>query len=169
MTDDSSTTDDAVEGTGDEEMVVDDSEVDAGFLDDLDPENYPSVLRITAKPEDEHRQDALDRIERWESGEDVPHVVNFEDPGDLRALLTDRRVELLRTVMTERPPSIRGLAELLDRDVKSVHTDLRVLADYGVVHFEDDGRAKRPFVPYERIEVSIEITAPERSDDVAPA
>ena len=40
---------------------------------------------------------------QWERGEEVPHVVNFEDRARLRQLLTDRRLDLLEEVM-ERPP-----------------------------------------------------------------
>jgi len=155
--------------TGDEEIVMEDVEAEAGFLEDRDPEDYPSVLRITSDSEQAHRQDALDRLERWEAGEAVPHVINFQNPSDLRALLTDRRVELLRSIMTERPDSIRQLADRLGRDVKTVHDDLQVLAEYDIVHFEQAGRAKRPFVPYDSIEVSLEISTPQSADDAAPA
>jgi len=150
-------------------IAMADVEADAGYLEDRDPADYPPVLRITSEPEDTHRQNALDRLERWEDGETVPHVINFESPSDLRALLTDRRIELLRSVMADRPASIRRLAERLDRDVKSVHEDLGTLAEYDVVHFEREGRAKRPFVPYDTIAVSLEISTSEPTDDVAPA
>jgi len=156
-------------GSNDEEIVMDDREAESGFLEDRDPEAYPSVLRITSEPDETHRQDALDRLERWEAGEEVPHVINFQNPSDLRALLTDRRVELLRSIMTERPESIRQLAERVDRDIKTVHDDLQVLSDYDIVHFEQAGRAKRPFVPYDSIEVSLEISTPSSANDTAPA
>jgi predicted transcriptional regulator len=159
-TDDSDNT-----GTDDEEIVIDDVEAEAGFLEDRDPANYPSVLRITSDSDEAHRQDALERLDRWEAGEEVPHVVNFQNPSDLRTLLTDRRVELLRSIMTERPDSIRQLAERLDRDVKTVHDDLQVLTKYDIVHFEQAGRAKRPFVPYDTIEISLEISTPQPADD----
>jgi predicted transcriptional regulator len=152
----------------DTEIVMDDIEAEAGFLEDRDSENYPSVLRITSDSEEKHRQGALERLDRWEKGEEVPHVINFQNSSDLRALLTDRRIELLRSVMAERPDSIRQLAERLDRDVKSVHDDLQVLAEYDIVHFEQAGRAKRAFVPYETIEVSLEISTPHSVDDAAP-
>ena len=163
-TDDANSTDSETE-----EIVVDDIEAEAGFLEDRDPEDYPSILRITSNSEQAHRQDALDRLDRWEDGKEIPHVINFQNPSDLRALLTDRRVELLRSIMTERPDSIRQLAERLDRDVKSIHDDLQVLADYDIVHFEQAGRAKRPFVPYDTIEVSLEISTPGQTDDTEPA
>lgn len=163
-TDDTNTAD-----TDGEEVVMDDVETEADFLDGLDPEDYPAVLRITSKSDEVHRRDALERLDRWEAGEEVPHVVNFQNPSDLRALLTDRRVALLRSIMTERPDSIRQLAARLDRDVKTVHDDLGILTEYDIVHFEQDGRAKRPFVPYDSIEVSLEISTSNQVDDTAPA
>ena len=44
-----------------------------------------------------------------------------------------------------------------------------MLAEYDIVHFEQAGRAKRAFVPYDSIEVSLEITTPHSADDAAPA
>lgn len=173
MPDEPNTPDDTDDGNStaseNDDIVMDDVEAEAGFLEDRDPEDYPSVLRITSDSEEVHRQGALDRLDRWEAGEEVPHVINFQNPSDLRALLTDRRVELLRSIMAERPDSIRQLAERLERDVKAIHDDLQVLAEYDIVHFEQAGRAKRPFVPYDTIEVSLEITTPRSADDVAPA
>jgi len=162
-TDDANSTD-----SGAEEIVVDDIEAEASFLEACDSEDYPSMLRITSNSDQTHRQDALNRLDRWQDGEEIPHVINFQNPRDLRALLTDRRVGLLRSIMTERPDSIRQLAERLDRDVKSLHDDLQILADYDIVHFEQAGRAKRPFVPYDTIEVNLEISMPGQTDDTAP-
>ena len=71
--------------------------------------------------------------------------------------------------MTDRPDSIRQLAERLNRDVKTVHDDFQVLTEYDIVHFEQAGRAKRPFVPYDSIEVSLEISTSNPADDAAPA
>lgn len=158
------------ESNGDETADAERTDVEdaAGFLDDRDSDRDPRVLRFTADPESDHRERTLDRIERWEAGEAVPRVVNFENPADLRALLTDRRIELLRSVMTERPESIRQLADRVERDVKSVHSDLQVLAEYDVVRFESDGRAKRPFVPYETIEIALEISGTDGTN-AAPA
>lgn len=160
---------DDVDSTASDEIAMDDVEAEAGFLEDRDPEDYPSVLRITSEPDDVHRQEALDRLDRWQAGEEVPHVINFQNPSDLRALLTDRRVELLRSIMTEQPDSIRQLADRVDRDVKTVHDDLQVLAEYDIVQFEQAGRAKRPFVPYDTIKVSLEISPVRSADDATPA
>ena len=151
----------------DETTAEIDTETEAGFLEDVSAADQPSTLRITARSSEAHKQDAIERAERWEAGEEVPRVINFQNPSDLRALLTDRRIELLQSVMSETAGSIRQLADRVGRDVKSVHDDLQVLADYDIVQFEQDGRAKRPFVPYEQIEISLEICPPEPSDDTA--
>ncbi len=161
--------DDTDEPNVDEGIVQDSVEAEAAFFEELTPDEYPSVLRITSETEQSHRQDALDRLDRWEAGEDVPHVINFQNPSDLRALLTDRRLELLRSIMAERPDSIRQLADRLDRNVKNVHGDLQVLAERDIVHFEQAGRAKQPFVPYDSIEIALTISTPNPVDDTATA
>ena len=164
-----STRDENSTDTDQGEIMIDEAETEADFIEDRDPENYPSVLRVTSESDETHRQEALDRLDRWEAGEDVPHVINFQNPSDLRALLTDKRVELLRSIMREQPDSIRQLADRLERDVKTVYDDLQVLSDYDIVHFEQAGRAKRPFVPYDTIEVNLQISTPNSAEDIAPA
>lgn len=141
------------------------------FIPTPGPGDYPSTLRITALPADKAQAATLDRIERWEQGEEVPHVVNFEDRSRLRELLTDRRLELIEVVIENPPDSIRGLAETLDRDVHDVHDDLHLLAEYRIVHFEEDGRAKKPYIPYEtvRLEVELGSQSTDHSESSAPA
>ena len=134
------------------------------FTPDPDDAEYPSTLRITSLPAAQARAAAVERAERWEDGEAVPNVVNFEDRSRLRQLLTDRRMELLESVMVRPPESIRALAGRLGRDVHVVHDDLSLLADYDIVHFEADGRAKRPYVPYETVRIEVEFGLP-RGDE----
>ena len=130
------------------------------FTPGPDEVEYPSTLRITSKPSEGYEEGALDRAERWEQGDEVPHVVNFEDRARLRQLLTDRRMELLETVMEQPPESIRALAGHLDRDVRDVHDDVHLLAEYDVIHFEEDGRAKKPYVPYDTVRIEVEFGLP---------
>jgi len=66
-------------------------------------------------------------------------------------------VELLRTITREEPESIREAARLVDRDVRQVHDNLWELGQLGVVEFDRGGRAHRPVVPYDRIEVALEL------------
>jgi predicted transcriptional regulator len=126
------------------------------FTPDPKEVEYASTLRITSLPAEQAQAAAIERAERWEEGEEVPHVVNFEDRARLRQLLTDRRMELLEEVMDHPPESIRALADRLDRDVHDVHDDLHLLADYDIIHFEERGRAKKPYVPYDTVRVEVE-------------
>src|SRR5699024_9953714 len=104
---------------------------------------YPPVLRLTSVPHDEHHADTLDRAERWEDGETVPHVKNFSDPTRLRQLLTTRRVELIRSIMDAQPESIKHLADRLDRGPKQVHDDVHLLEELGIIHLKHaEGRAR---------------------------
>jgi predicted transcriptional regulator len=128
----------------------------------LDPplDEFPALLRITSVGEQEAREAALDRAQRWENGEEVPHVVNFQNPSDLRAVLTERRIELLRSIMDEPPESLRALADRLGRGQKQINDDVHLLAEYGIVHFEDgSGRARKPRVPYETVRIELELSA----------
>lgn len=130
------------------------------FTPGPDEVEYPSTLRITSLPAEQAQAAAIERAERWEQGEEVPHVVNFEERARLRQLLTDRRMELLEAVMEQPPESIRALADRLDRDVHDVHDDLHLLAEYDIIHFEEDGRAKKPYVPYDTVRIEVEFGLP---------
>jgi len=130
------------------------------FTPGPDEVEYPSTLRIMSLPAEQAQATAPKRTERWEDGEEVPHVVNFEDRSRVRQLLTDRRMELLESVMENPPESMRGLADRLDRDVHDVHNDLHLLAEYDIIYFEEDGRAKKPYVPYDTVRVKVEFGLP---------
>lgn len=82
-----------------------------------------------------------------------------------RALVRGRK-----TFVDKRKDFKNELHSLLDQqDVKTIHDDLQVLAEFDIIHFEQAGRAKRPFVPYETIEINLEISTPNHADDVASA
>ena len=139
------------------------------FTPDPDEVEYPSTLRITSLPAEQARAAAIERAEQWEDGEEVPHVVNFQDRARLRQLLTDRRMELLEAVMERPPESIRALADRLDRDVHDVHDDLYLLAEYDVIHFEENGRAKKPYVPYDTVRIEVKFGLPRGEDSESAA
>jgi predicted transcriptional regulator len=91
-------------------------------------------------------------------------VRSFESIADVRQLLTDRRVEAMRAIMTEPPKSISALAERLERNYADVHADVQVLADHHIVYFDTDGRSKRPVIPYDRVHLDIEVSGDATSD-----
>jgi predicted transcriptional regulator len=70
--------------------------------------------------------------------------------------LTEKRVEIIKTVMHRHPGSIRELAEFLHRDVKNVFDDLRVLNNIGMIRLVRIGRRSRPVIRRRFIVISFE-------------
>ncbi len=141
--------------------------------DTIDPApgdvNFPDTLRITIESGEEAFDRALEAAGDAEAGERSPAVVSFESTEGFRRLLTDRRLELLRSLMTESAESISDLAKRLDRNYSTVHEDVDVLAEYGIVRFRRAGQAKQPFVPYETVEFDVTVRAETGRDTEAPA
>jgi predicted transcriptional regulator len=79
-----------------------------------------------------------------------------------RNLLTPHRLALLRAVRAGRPGSIYELAKMVNRDLKNVQSDLRLLETYGLIRMADGTRAgkRRVRVPqalFDQIELKIAI------------
>lgn len=129
---------------------------------------HPSVLRITVESFEEMQEDTIGTIDEEE---ERPAVVSFASVGELRSILTDRRIELLRTLLAIEgaAESIAALAETLDRDYRTVHDDVSLLADYGLVFIIKEGRSKRPYLPYERIHLDVEFAGKGSGEEHAPA
>lgn len=131
-----------------------------------------NTLHITVESTSEFFEDALSDLRRLEAGDDLEdeYVLSLPDEEALERVLTAKNLALLRTIATDEPESVRELARLVDRDVKNVSTALNRLAELGLVEFEREGRAKRPVVWYDEVEVDITIAVPSSEDrDTAPA
>jgi predicted transcriptional regulator len=113
------------------------------------------VLRITVESFDEMREDTRAAVDAVEEGEEQPAVISFRSVGDLRKILTDRRIELLQVLVATE--SIAALAADLDRDYRTVHDDVTLLADYGLLFVVDDGQSRRPYLPYDRVHLDVEL------------
>jgi len=79
-----------------------------------------------------------------------------------RNLLTPNRLALLRAVRSGRPGSIYELSRMVNRDLKNVQDDLRILETYGLVRMADaTGTGKRrvrvPRALFDQIELKIAI------------
>ena len=70
--------------------------------------------------------------------------------------LTPRRQELLQAMAGKGPLSIRGLARLVKRDVKSVHGDVQALLLAGVLQNHELGGVT---FPYDALHVDYELRA----------
>ena len=131
---------------------------------------HPSVLRITVESFDEMREETSAAVNTVEEGEDQPAVISFRSVGELRKILTDRRIELLQVLVAAdgAAESIAALAADLDRDYSAVHDEVTLLADYGLLFVVDDGQSRRPYLPYDRVHLDVELVGP-HLDEVATA
>lgn len=119
-----------------------------------------TTLKITVGEADELRDRARERIRTAQEGgdlEDTEHVLNFESYADMARLLSEANLELLEAIAENDPSSMREAADLVDRNIKDVHRNLTELESLNVVEFEEDGRAKRPVVRYDRLEIEVDL------------
>jgi predicted transcriptional regulator len=69
-----------------------------------------------------------------------------------------RNQKLLEAIAEHEPASIRELARTVDRHPPEVTENVHELADYGLISLEESGRAKRPRLWYDEIEVSGDVS-----------
>ena len=131
---------------------------------------HPDVLRVTVETFDRAREETLAAAEAAAEGETAPAVVSFATVGELRKILTDRRIELLQALVDAdgAAESISAFAEDLGRDYRTVHDDVTLLADYGLLFVVDEGQSKRPYLPYDRIHLDMELVGNDPSEEPAP-
>lgn len=127
-----------------------------------------TTLKITIGRGEQLERETIDRIRAAEAGQelaDAQPVLNFDSYRTLARFLSDRNLELLETITQEQPKSIRETATLVDRDYREVHRNLSELEDLGLIHFEGGapGKAKRPIVEYDDIEVAIPLGSGEKA------
>jgi predicted transcriptional regulator len=124
-------------------------------------------VRIGASPDRtglEETLDALDGGDDVEAGEPTLTVADLETFG---RVFRPTNLELLEAIADHEPESLRELARLVDRHPPEVNENVAELVDYGLVELQPNGRAKRPVVRYDEIDVELPIG--DRSPDGAPA
>lgn len=95
------------------------------------------------------------RAEHDEAVETEVHL-NFEDLSMLLAVMTPRRLELLKALRQQGPMSVRGLSAALFRNYKNVHADIRALERVGLVERTESGSLR---VPWDIIDTHLSLVA----------
>ncbi|MDY6775024.1 transcriptional regulator [Halorutilales archaeon Cl-col2-1] len=117
------------------------------------------TLKIQTQTWEDAKEKALEKARKFDDGEEVTETsIIFVEPSDVQRLLTPKRLELIQTLMTVDVGSIRELAEVLGRNPSEVHDDVHTLEEYGVVELREEGRAKKPVVPYDDIDINVSIS-----------
>jgi predicted transcriptional regulator len=114
---------------------------------------YGKELVIKEQSFEEFEEKSVKRLEEALEGEDVPVTVGYDDPEKIRQILTQKRQELMKAILTQEPESIRDLAEKVDRGLREVHEDLELLEENKIVYFEKEGNRKKPVIPFKDIKV----------------
>jgi predicted transcriptional regulator len=95
----------------------------------------------------------METLERGESP--APYFgVGFSDVGQLFAVFTPRRWDLLATLREGGPMTIAELARRVKRDYKNVHGDVEKLTEWQAVEKDEKGRV---FAPYSEIVVDVRL------------
>lgn len=95
----------------------------------------------------------METLERGESP--APYFgVGFSDVGQLFAVFTPRRWDLLATLREGGPMTIAELARRVKRDYKNVHGDVEKLTEWQAVEKDEKGRV---FAPYSEIVVDVHL------------
>lgn len=117
-------------------------------------------IKITIKDRMQVLNEFAETYEKIRKGEKVKkrEELSFNSMETLRSILTEKRVELLKTIKHKNPNSLYELAQLVNRDLKSVNTDVKVLSSLGLLSFEKEnsGRKKmKPIVEFDKLNVEI--------------
>ena len=68
-------------------------------------------------------------------------IINpFSD--DFFEVFTKKRMELMKDIIDNEPNSIRELASSVERDIKNVFEDLKLLHGFNLIEFEKEGKLK---------------------------
>ena len=116
-------------------------------------------MRISIKPTEQFNREIVETFKAIEEGRAVPQgpEISFASLDVFRQFFTEKRLEMLHVIRHRRPGSVYALAKLLKRDFKSVHADLKRLAQLGLVRVRRQkaktpkGYRAVPVVGYDRI------------------
>lgn len=118
------------------------------------PIPYGKELIIKERDLEEFKEEVNSKFEEKEANK---VTVGFEDPERIRQILTPKRRELMKAVLTQEPESISELANITERGLSEVHSDLKTLERNKIIYFETNGKRKKPVIPYEKIQVKYDL------------
>ena len=126
------------------------------------------TLYVKIEPGEEHEQRVQERLERIDDRKREPfdetHVLSFTDFKYLSRVLSETNLTLIQAIAEHEPESIRETARFVERDVSDVHRNLTELETLGIIEFEENGKAKRPTVFYDEIEITLSLPVSDEDD-----
>ena len=119
-------------------------------------------VRIVIQSREQALRKAAEVFEKLRKGEHVApsRTLGFPDIAVFRKFLTQRRIEMLHAIRRKKPESIYELAKFLNRDLKSVNTDIALLKQLGLIRLEKEKRGRTRVIPrvlFDKMQISIAI------------
>ena len=119
-------------------------------------------IKISIKSDKELFKEVKEVWRKVGKGEKVKkhEGISFESLEDMRKVLTEERLKILKSIKKYHPSSIYELAKILKRDIKNTFDDVQFLAQAGLVELKKikDGREKTtPLVNYDKILLEISV------------
>ena len=101
------------------------------------------IKKIRIKSREAFDQDLRAVARAFDQGKTIKPIQGeyFESLDAVRSVLTDKRLELWRTIRDQKPNSISTLAEMVGRGFRGVHRDVKLLETLGLVSLK---RTKGP-------------------------
>lgn len=96
----------------------------------------------------------LQAKERSKTKEEIISVASYEILG---RVFSSQKLQILVLIPELKPKSIADLAKSLKRDFKNVYTDVKFLADVGLIDLQEEGRRKTlvPIALFSGIELAL--------------
>jgi len=115
------------------------------------------TLHVTIGTQEAHsdRADRLAAIEAGEAVEPTESTLAVESLETFGRIFRPTNLRLLEAITAHEPESIRELARTVDRHPPEVLDNITELETYGLVELVEDGRAKRPVVWYDEIDIDL--------------
>jgi len=114
-------------------------------------------IRIEVRTLDNALREAAESYEKISQGKKVTKktAIYFSNIKDLRKVLTEKRLELLKTIKDRKPSSVYELARMVDRDLKNVLQDVGYLHDIGMIDITETEDKKIPRVSYDVLSLEV--------------
>ena len=119
-------------------------------------------INIKVMDIDEYFNHVESVLENYNKGKykEYPSTVSFANLTLLRKILSPRRVQLMSVIKHKKPESIYELAKMVNRERKSVITDINILNELGFVklkRYHKEREIVKPEVNFEEIDIGVKI------------
>ncbi|MEK6868583.1 MAG: hypothetical protein AABX74_00010 [Nanoarchaeota archaeon] len=117
---------------------------------------------VEVKSVEDTLKEAKGVMEKIKKGRSIEkkESISFRNIDVMRKVLTNKRLQLIKTIKKYKPNSIYELAKIVGRDAKSVNIDVKVLYKLGMIDLKKTDKKREnitPTVEYNEIDIAIAV------------